>query len=47
MLKKEGAVCDAHLYKGANHGFTGTDQSNTNARKESRALALKFFAGHL
>jgi dienelactone hydrolase len=47
MLKTEGAVCDPHLYEGANHGFTGTDEKNTDARKESRALTLKFFADHL
>ena len=49
MLKKEGAICDPHLHKGANHahGFTGTDEKNTYARNEFRALTLKFFADHL
>lgn len=46
-LRNEGVSVDLNEYKGAGHGFVGSDGSNSAARTASKAAALKFFEMNL
>jgi len=47
ILEQEGTVADLYPYSGANHGFTGSDQPNSDARTLSKSRTLAFFQAHL
>tara|TARA_R110002073_G_scaffold96276_2_gene222579 strand:- start:1945 stop:2712 length:768 start_codon:yes stop_codon:yes gene_type:complete len=46
-LEREGTSTELFAYSGAGHGFIGSDQANSNARKQSKKTTLTFFQTHL
>jgi dienelactone hydrolase len=47
QLKREGASCELFSYPGVGHGFSGSDTSNTAARRDSRQRTLDFIQKYL
>jgi dienelactone hydrolase len=46
-LRKHGAAVTLHCYPGANHGFSGPDPANADARMKSKARTIQFFEASL
>jgi dienelactone hydrolase len=46
-LRNGGAATEVNDYRGAGHGFVGTDAANTSARSQSKARTIAFFESNL